>query len=69
MKTPIFSSNREGESIITGYEYTAPNKKEQEAQEAGIKLAREIGRERAACRAPLREKIKPYLIETDADDR
>ena len=69
MKTPIFSSNREGENVIVGYEYTTTNTKGQAATEAGIKLAGEIGRERAARRAPIKDKIKPYLIQTDDDDR
>ena len=66
MKRPesraVFASNGEGENVIIGYEYTVPNKKEQEAQEAGIKLAKEIGRERAAGRAPLKKKLMNYLV-------
>ncbi len=62
MKRPIFSTNGSGESVIVGYEDTTTSKKEQAATEAGIKLAKEIGRERAARHEPLKSKLKDYLI-------
>lgn len=61
MKRPIFSTNGSGENVIVGYEDTT-NKKKQAAAEADIKLAKEIGRERAARREPLKSKLKAYLI-------
>ena len=61
-RRPVYSANHDGETVITGYEYRQPTQSEMEAEEAGIRLAREIGREAAARRAPLKKKLMNYLV-------
>ena len=57
-------SNGDGENV------TVYDGHDDEEVKKGIALAREIGRERAACRAPIKDKIRYYLVKTDdADDR
>ncbi len=65
MKKPVYSTNGEGETVVIGFEHTTtPNQKELETREAGIRLAREIGRE-IGQRRSLKSKLLPYMVETD----
>lgn len=67
MKRPVYITNREGDNICTGFEEISPRQErlEREAQERAIELAREIGKEAAARRAPLKEKLKVYMVGQD----